>query len=189
MLQGSNFLPLTNLHPSRSSFSSSSSFPMVSLSVRFVCKLTLLSNIYKRWLYVTIAMHTKITTSLLLIFAIVIAISLVTATSLLANPVLAVKHSSKKGTSSSTSGGTTTLGSTSSSSGRSSTSTTGGSTSSYDKFLSCITPLRAKLTKTDVDNCYSTAYAGNSSSSSGSSLGSSSSGSSTGSTSTSGSSA
>jgi hypothetical protein len=104
-------------------------------------------------------MHTK-TTTVLAIIAIVMAVSLVTSSSLAASAIAVKKiHRSKSttgGTSSSTTGGT-------------SSSTTGVS-----KLVSCIRALPATFTRADVDNCYDTVYktgGSTASSASGSSLG------------------
>ena len=82
-------------------------------------------------------MHTK-TATVLAIFAIVMAIALVTSSSLVASAIAVTKH--KRGTSSSTTRGT-------------SSSTTGVS-----KLVSCIRALPATFTRADVDNCYDTVY-------------------------------
>lgn len=97
-------------------------------------------------------MHTK-TATVLAIFAIVMAIALVTSSSLVASAIAVKKH---RGTSSSTTRGT-------------SSSTTGVS-----KFISCIRALPATFTRADVDNCYDTVFTtggSTASSASGSSLG------------------
>jgi hypothetical protein len=109
-------------------------------------------------------MHTKTTTTVLAISAIVMAIALVTSSSL-ADSAIAVKKTHKsKSTSSSTTGGT-------------SSSTTGGTSSSttgVSKLVSCIRALPATFTRADVDNCYNTVFktgGSTASSASGSTLG------------------
>jgi hypothetical protein len=98
-------------------------------------------------------MHTK-TATVLAIFAIVMAIALVTSSSLVASAIAVTKH--KRGTSSSTTRGT-------------SSSTTGVS-----KLISCIRALPSTFTRVDVDKCYDTVFTtggSTASSASGSSLG------------------
>ena len=97
-------------------------------------------------------MHTKKTTTVLAISAIVMAIALVRSSSLVASAIAVKKiHRSK-----STTGGT-------------SSSTTGVS-----KLVSCIRALPATFTRADVDHCYDTVFntgGSTASSASGSSLG------------------
>ena len=91
-------------------------------------------------------MHTK-TATVLAIFAIVMAIALVTSSSLVASAI-AVKKGHKSGTSSSTTG--------------------------VSKLISCIRALPSTFTRADVDNCYDTVFTtggSTTSSASGSSLG------------------
>jgi hypothetical protein len=92
-------------------------------------------------------MHTK-TTTVLAISVIVMAIALVTSSSL-ADSAIAVKKTKGKSTSSSTTGDTK------------SSSTTGGTSSSttgVSKLVSCIRALPASFTRADVDNCYDTVF-------------------------------
>ena len=99
-------------------------------------------------------MHTK-TATVLAIFAIVMAIALVTSSSLVASAI-AVKKGHKSGTSSSTTRGTR------------------SSTTGVSKFISCIRALPSTFTRADVDNCYDTVFTtggSTTSSASGSSLG------------------
>jgi hypothetical protein len=98
-------------------------------------------------------MHTK-TATVLAIFAIVMAIALVTSSSLVASAIAVKKH--KSGTSSSTTRGTS------------------SSTTEVSKFISCIRTLPSTFTRSDVDNCYDTVFTtggSTASSASGSSLG------------------
>jgi hypothetical protein len=74
-------------------------------------------------------MHTK-TATVFAIFAIVMAIALVTSSSLVASAIAVTKH--KRGTSSSTTG--------------------------VSKLISCIRALPATFTRADVDNCYDTVF-------------------------------
>jgi hypothetical protein len=106
-------------------------------------------------------MHTN-TATVLAIFAIVMAIALVTSSSLVASAIAVKKH--KSGTSSSTTRGT-----------RSSTTRgTSSSTTGVSKLISCIRALPSTFTRADVDNCYDTVFTtggSTASSASGSSLG------------------
>jgi hypothetical protein len=96
-------------------------------------------------------------TSALAIFAVVTAISLVTASSgSIVTPVFALKKSSDKN-------GTTSTGS-SSSSKKGTTSTSGTSTGSVKKFIKCVTAIPGgSPSRTEVNNCWDQVFGSGSS--------------------------
>jgi hypothetical protein len=97
----------------------------------------------------------KVMTTGLAILAIVMAISLITASSggsgLVSSAFAVKKGDSKTGTSSS-----------SSSKSSSSTSTSGTSTGSKSKFIKCVTAISGSPSKADVDKCWDQVFGGGS---------------------------
>ena len=98
----------------------------------------LLNRFHINNIFVTFLMNTKKTTARLAIFAIVIAVALVTAGAL-ATPVFASKGATMKTMSS---------------------NTTAKATSSLAIFISCIKTTHRGLTMADVSSCYDRGYSG-----------------------------